>query len=216
MNTIFTRVVDARIVPSETTTSFSPMNYLPRGHMYYVNSLSIPINTNQYPNLQPGIVSLDFVWNYPTSVVGTYNDNRFPHGFNLVLPSSRSLQGQSGVYIAPDNQELYIDILSIVVEVTNVESLSTPLSVPIILSHSGSPYCTIQSVKSLFSMATNVGVYQSVANPKCTTFVFDIKSVPPGRFANPDYFHIYVNNHSFINEDFITSFLIGFRCWETT
>jgi hypothetical protein len=46
-----------------------------------------------YPNLAEDWMTIDFARNYPTSVAGQHNDNRFPHSYNVWFYDSKTLIG---------------------------------------------------------------------------------------------------------------------------
>jgi len=205
----------------DLSNPYNPEKFLPRNHMFNVTTEEIQNNTAQYPALTPGWVNLDFMTNYPTSVVGANNNNDYPDGFNVAFYHNPTLTGESGVYVAPKaNRVLYISRFMIVAEVANSSDISRPLDIngqALELSHSGQVFCRAESLSNLLTKAFIARKEQSVYTPSLWTYYIVIESKPAGDFDGniSKYFQIKMSNNTAPENDFMTHMYFAFEMWET-
>jgi len=200
---------------------YNPETFLPRNHMFNVNTRRILNNTQQYPTLPTEWVDLNWITSYPTSVVGTGNNNNYPDGFNVAFYHDSTLTGESGIYIYPKtNRVLYIAEIHILCEVANRTDISKAIDINgqvMQFLHSGSEYCQAVTISDLSTIADNISVFPSIFNPNLWTYLFTIKSEPPGRFRGDqnEYFQIKMSNNSFPNNNYMKELYFFFHMWET-
>jgi hypothetical protein len=194
--------------------------FAPRGHMFNVHTARIPANRAQYPNLAENWITIDFARNYPTSVVGQHNDNRFPHGYNVRFYDSRTLIGESGIYVYPSSDSvIYINRILFSVEVLNKNDIAKDLcqiGCTLQLVHNGEVYCEAKKLSDLLSLSFGYQIEESVYTVGAWTYMIPIVAIPPGKFSGEhgEYFQIRMSGHTAPVNNYLLHLFVGFEMWE--
>jgi len=204
----------------DTSHVYNPETFFPRNHMFNINTREILNNTQQYPTLPLEWVDLNWITDYPTSVVGNGNNNDYPDGFNVLFYHNPTMTNESGFYVYPkQNRTLYIKEIHVMCEVANRTDVSKPIDKNgqvMIWSHSGSEYCRARTISDLTTIADFSFVRPSLFNPNMWTYKYIVRSEPPGRIVGDsgDYFQIKMSGDSFPDNDYMTSLYFFFKMWE--